>query len=81
LRGKFNRLFGFVRIAKAFGEDDFNAARGGVDASANVFGERNQEFPGRRVDGEKRRTRLRFAGEENVADCAKKGRGFGKRAR
>ena len=66
MRSKFNRLFGFVRIAKARGKTDFDAAHDGVDASADVFGKGNQEFTGGCVHGEKRRAGLRFAGEENV---------------
>ena len=70
---------GFFRIAQTFGEQDFNAAGGGVNAGADVFGERNQEFTGGRVDGEERRAGLRFARKENVTDGAEKSWGFGKR--
>jgi hypothetical protein len=38
-----------IQFAEAFGQDDFNAACGGVDLHANVLRERNQQFTLRRI--------------------------------
>jgi hypothetical protein len=74
-------LLRFLRVAKAFGKKNLDAAGRDVYLFADVFGERNQEFTGTRVYGEQWRARLRFAGEKDVADSAEQRRRFGKRAR
>jgi len=51
---------------------DFDAASGGVNASADVFGKGNQEFTGGSVDGKQRRAGLRFAGEKNIANSTRR---------
>lgn len=71
----------FFWVAETFGEKNFDAAGGDVNASADVFGERNQEFARGCIYGKERRTGLRFSGKEDIANLAEKCRCFQKRTR
>jgi len=68
------------KVAETFGEKDFDAAGGGVDFFADVFGEGDEEFALRGLQSEERRAWLTFAGEVDVADLAEEKGRFGERA-
>ena len=62
-----------VQIAEAFGEDNFNHARSGVYAHANILRQRNQQLAVRRIHHQDRRAGYAFAGNLYVADCPDRG--------
>jgi len=63
-----------VEVAQAAREDDVNAAGGNVDAAADVFSERNEQFPVRSVHREERRAGDTFAGELDIPNSTEGGR-------
>jgi hypothetical protein len=62
-----------VEFEQSVGEDDFNAAVGGVDEGADIFCEGDEEFAAGSVHGEEGSG----AGEFDVADGAEGGAGVG----